>query len=263
VLGSVPTLDLALWAATTLVALILISLILVRRLDREFPFLTAYLGVNLLQTLMQVMVYQVYGFDSHVTYAAVWGSQAVVVLCRTLATCEFSYRVLGRYPGVWALATRILLVCGAIVLGLTLYFGKDGFQYGVMTLEIASEAFIATLVVGTFLFARYYQAQLHLDVILLGVGLGINSCLKILNDAVLSRYGGSYAGMWNEVGMVAFAGVLLLWIFAMQATVTAKVRKAALQPVDVYRSMAPQMNRRLAELNEELIHLMRLEQPKP
>jgi hypothetical protein len=262
VLSSLPTLDLTLWAATTLVALFLISLILVRRLDREFPFLTAYLGVNLLQTLAQVIVYQVYGFESDVTYVAVWGSQAVVILSRTLATCEFCHRVLARYVGIWALAVRILLICGALALGLTLYFGKDGFQYGVMTLEIASEAFIATLVVGIFLFARYYQAQLQLSAILLGLGLGLNSCLKILNDAVLSRYWGSYAGMWNEVGMVAFAGVLLLWIFAMRATAAAAVPEPELQPADVYRSWAPQMNRRLAELNQQLIHLLKLEQPK-
>ncbi|HXT24379.1 MAG TPA: hypothetical protein VN749_06065 [Candidatus Eisenbacteria bacterium] len=261
-LRSLPTLDLALWAATTLVALFLISLIFVRRLDREFPFLTAYIGVNLLQTLAQVIVYQVYGFDSEVTYAAVWGSQAVVILSRALATCEFCYRALGRYVGVWALATRIVLFCGAVVLGLAIYFGKDGFRYSVMTLEIASEAFIATLVVGTFLFAKYYQAPLLPSGVLLGLGLGINSCLKILNDAVLSRYWASYAAMWNEVGMVAFGGVLLLWIFAMRATVAAAVPEAELQPVDVYRFLAPQMNQRLAELNQQLIHLLKSERPK-
>ena len=261
-LSTLPTLDLALWAATTLVSLVLISLIFIRRLYREFPFLTAYLGVNLLQTLTQVILYEVYGFESDVTYAAVWGSQAIVVLSRTLATGEFCFRVLGRYAGIWALAMRILLVCGAIVLGLSLYFGKDGFRYGVMTLEITSEAFIATLVVGTFLFAKYYKALLHLNAVLLGLGLGINSCLKILNDAVLSRYGATYAGMWNEVGMVAFAGVLLLWIFAIRATEPVAVSEAELQPVEIYRSLAPQMNRRLAELNEQLVHLFKLEQSK-
>jgi hypothetical protein len=112
------------------------------------------------------------------------------------------------------------------------------------------------------LFARYYQAQLQRSAILLGLGLGLNSCLKILNDAVLSRYWASYAGMWNEVGMVAFAGVLLLWIYAMRATAAATVPEPELQPVHVYRSLAPQLNRRLSELNEQLTHLLKLEQPK-
>jgi hypothetical protein len=262
VLGSVPRLELYLWAITTLVALILFFLIFVRRLDREFPFLTVYLGVNLLHTVVGVFVYQFYGFDSDVTYASVWASQAVVIVARCLATGEFCYRVLGHYRGIWAMAIRILLSCGAVVLGLSLYFGQDRFQLGVMTLEMASEAFIATLVVGTFLFVRHYDAMLERSAMLLGLGLGLNSCLKILNDAVLSRYYSGYARVWNDVGMVTFSGVLVLWILAMRAAETVRVPQPELQPLEVYRSLAPQMNRRLAELNQRLILLWKLEQPK-
>ena len=103
-----------------MVTLVLLCLILARRLDLKFPFLTAYLGVNLLETLAQVVVYEIYGFDSNVTYAAVWGSQAVVILARALATFEFCYALLGRYLGVWALAKRILVFCSVIVLGAAL-----------------------------------------------------------------------------------------------------------------------------------------------
>jgi len=263
VLSSLPRIDLVLWATTTLVALILLALIISRRLDREFPFLTAYLGINLLQTVLQLVLYQLYGFQSELTYAAVWASQAVVVLARTLATAEFCYQVLGPYIGVWALAIRILLSCGALVLGFALYFGKDGFRYGVMKLEIASEVFVATLVVGTFLFARYYEAPLARSAVLVGLGFGLNSCLKIFNDAILARYFRGYMALWNEVGMTAFAGVLLLWVFAMRAAVVSQVPKPELHTVYVYRSLAPRMNQRLAELNELLVRLCRLEQPKP
>ena len=260
--SALPRLDLALWAATTVVTVILLCVILARRLDLKFPFLAAYLGVNLLQTAAQVVLYEIYGFDSNVTYAAVWGSQAVVILARALATGEFCYALLGRYLGVWTLAKRILLLCSAVVLGLSIYFGKDGFRYGVITLEIASEAFIATLVVGAFLFAKYYGAEMEHNLVLLGLGLGLNSCVKILNDAVLTRYLSSYDGLWNEVAMTAFMVVLALWIFAMRATSTVNVPKPELADADLYRTLAPQMNRRLLELNEQLIRLWKLEQPK-
>src|SRR5262249_37498641 len=148
--SALPTLDLVLWAATTLIGLCLLSLILFRNLDRIFPFLTVYLGVNLLQTATQIAVYELYGTRSRITYTTIWGTQAVVIVARALATGEFCHRVLGRYAGVWALAIRVLLICGATVLGLAVYFGQDGFRYAVMTLEIASEGFIATLVAGTF-----------------------------------------------------------------------------------------------------------------
>jgi len=261
-LSTLPTLDLVLWAATALVTVVLLSFIFVRRLDLKFPFLTAYLGLNLLQTLAQVAVYEIYGIESNVTYAAVWGSQAVVILARALATGEFCYALLGRYLGVWALAKRILLVCGAIVLGLSIYFGKDGFRYGVITLEIASEAFIATLVVGAFVFATHYDAEMERNLVLLGLGLGLNSCVKIINDAVLSRYFASYDGLWNKVAMTAFVVVLSLWITAMRATSAVTVPKPELAGSDLYRTLAPQMNRRLLELNEQLIRLWKLEQPK-
>ena len=61
-LNTLPALDLALWAATSLGGLFLFCLILTKHLDREFPFLTLYLGANLLQTAAQLFVYQVYGF---------------------------------------------------------------------------------------------------------------------------------------------------------------------------------------------------------
>jgi hypothetical protein len=243
--------------------LFLFGLILGKHLDHEFPFLTIYLGANLLQTAGQLFLYHFYGFESHVTYLAVWGSQAVIVTARALATCEFCFRVLGHYRGVWALAMRILLSSGALVLGLTLAFSRDGFRYAVMTLEMASEAFIATIVVGTVLFARHYDAEIGPSALLLGLGFGLNSCLKILNDALLSRYWRNYSGAWNEIAMVGFAAVLVLWVFAMRAAATEYVPRPELHPAEVYRVMAPQMNRKLAELNNELVRMLKPRRPEP
>ena len=261
--SSLPSLDLILWALTTLTTLTLFSFILLRRIQLQFPFFTAYLGVNLLQTLTEVVVYRSYRFDSDLAYAAVWGSQAAVILARSLATGEFCYRVLGRYPGVWALARRVLVLGSLLVFALALYFGRDGFRYGVLTLEIASEAFIATLVALTCVFAAYYRALLEKCAALLGLGLGFHSCLRILNDAVLARYLKSYASLWNEVGMVGFLGVLSLWILAMRAVAAAKdSARPQLGSPHLYRTLSPQMNRRLGELNDHLLRLRKLERPK-
>jgi hypothetical protein len=253
---------LILWAATTLTTLILFSFILLRRLNLQFPFFTAYLGVNLLQTLTEVVLYHFYPIESDLAYTAVWGSQAAVILARSLAAAEFCYRVLGGYTGVWALARRVLVLSGFLVLALALYFGRDGFRYYVMTLEIASEASIATLVALTCAFAAYYQAQLEKSAVLLGLGLGFHSCVKILNDAVLAHYFHSYAKLWNEVGMISFLCMLSLWILAMRA-VAAKVSAIPqLGSPQLYRTLSPQLNRRLGELNDHLVRLWKLEQPK-
>ena len=119
-----------------------------------------------------------------------------------------------------------------------------------------------TRVVGAFLFARYYQAEMRRNLVLLGLGLCLNSCFKILNDAVLTRYLSGYNRVWNEAAMTAFVLVLFLWILAMRATSTVPVPKAELASADLYQTLAPQMNRRLLELNEHLMRLWKLEQSK-
>lgn len=263
-LTSVPRPDLVLWGATTLGSLVLFSVILWRELYRTLPFFSSYLAVNLLQTILQVVVYQFYGLNSDFAYALIWGSQAVVVLARGLATIEFCYFVLGRFTGVWAMAIRVLLCCGAAVLATAAYFGRDGFQYAVTSLEIATEAFIATLVVGIFLFARYYQVQIQIGTRLLGLGLGFHSCVKVLNDALLSRYVKSYAAVWNEISMGVFLCAVLMWIMAARKVpVTEAPEPLALSPVHVYRTLAPQVNHRLWELNDHLMRLWKLDRPKP
>jgi len=132
-----------------------------------------------------------------------------------------------------------------------------------MTLEMASEAFIATIAVGTVLFARHYHAQMGQSELLLGLGFGLNSCLKILNDAFLSRYWRNYSGTWNEVAMVGFAAVLVLWVFAVRAATTEYVARPELEPAEIYRVMAPHMNRKLAELNDQLVRLLKAGRQKP
>jgi len=263
VLSSFSPVDLCLWAVTTLLTIVLLSLILIRGLERQFPLFSSYLAVNLLQTAFQVFVYQRYGTKAQIAYASVWASQAVVILVRAAATGEFCHQVLGKFIGIWALAIRLLLVCSGSVLALALYFGKDGMRYGVVTLDIGMETFVATMVAGTFVFARYYELKLERSAMLLGLGLGLKSCFQILNDLVLTKYFAVYQNRWNTSSMVAFAGVLLVWTWAMRTAAAAVPSPAPrLQPAELYRTLMPGINERLWQLNEQLIRLWKLEPPK-
>lgn len=260
-LASLPATDLLLWAATTSLSVALLAVILLRKQPRYFPFFTAYLIVNLLQTAFQIFVYNRYGMNSNPAYALVWGSQALVVVTRSLVAVEFCRGVLARYSGIWALAIRILLLCASIVFVAAVLFGKDGFRYAVMTLEIGCEAFIAVLVAGTFVFARYYAVRVEKILALLGLGLGLNSCLRIINDLVLSKYLTMYQYIWNHVGVATFGVVLVVWITAMK-TAAQPLPTPELLPAQIYRALIPGINQRLWQLNEHLINLWKLEQPK-
>jgi hypothetical protein len=261
VLASLPAFDLLLWTVTTSLNVALLAVILLRKQQRHFPFFTAYLALNLLQTACQFFIYNRYGMDSDIAYSVAWSSQLFIVLARALVVVEFCRGVLARYSGIWALAIRILLLCASAVFLATVLFGRDGFRYAVMTLEIGCEAFIAVLVVGTFVFARYYAVRIEQILMLLGLGLGMNSCLKIINDLVLSKYLTMYHYIWNYVGVFTFAVVLLIWIRAMR-TATQPVPLPELLPAQVYRALIPGINQRLWQLNEQLIRFWKLEQPK-
>ena len=236
---------------------------LIRGQERHFRFFSSYLAANLLQTALQVFVYQRYGVNAPFPYAVTWASQGVVVLVRAAATGEFCHQVLGKFIGIWALAIRLLLVCSGSVLALAVYFGKDGMRYGVVTLDIGMETFVATMVAGTFVFARYYELRLERSAMLLGLGLGLNSCFKILNDLVLTKYFAVYHDWWNTSSAVAFVGVLIMWTWAMRTAAAAVPSPAPrLQPTEIYHTLIPGINERLWELNEQLIHLWKLEPPK-
>jgi hypothetical protein len=259
-----PTFTLTAWGLATALTLFLLVRIFLLRMYRRYPFFTFYLGANLLQTAFLSYLYQSYGFSSTTHgYRSAWATQAFVVVARGFAAAEVCYRVLGKFKGVWALAMRILIACGAIVLISTLYFGIRSYQFTVITLEMSLEAFIATWIVGLLLIARYYVVPVEPAAGMVGLGLGLLSCCRLLNDLVLERHVQAYLGVWNYVSGAAFLGILLLWNWYLRGPAIQTVRDPQLNTLQVYQSLIPQVNRKLAEVNQHLRQFGRPESPKP
>ena len=258
-----PTFTLTAWGLATALTLFLLVRIFFHRMYRRYPFFTFYLGANLLQTAALSYLYQSYGFRSTHGYRCAWATQAFVVVARGFAAAEVSYRILGKFKGVWALAMRILIACGAIVLVSTLYFGTRSYQLAVITLEMSLEAFIATWIVGLLLFARYYAVPVEPAAGMVGLGLGLLSCCRLLNDLVFERHVQAYLGVWNYVSGATFLGILLLWNWYLRGPAIQTVRDPQLNTLQVYQSLIPQVNRKLAELNQQLSQFWRTESPKP
>jgi len=244
--------------------LFLLVRIFLHRMYRRYPFFTFYLGANLLQTAVLSFLYQPYGFsDTTHGCGSAWATQAFVVVARGFAAAEVSYRILGKFKGVWALAMKTLIACGAIVLISTLYFGTRSYPLAVITLEMSLEGFIATWIVGSLLFARYYEVPVEPAAGMVGLGLGLLSCCRLLNDLVFERHVQAYLDVWNYVSGVAFLCVLLLWNWYMRGPATQTAHDPQLNTVQVYQSLIPQVNRKLAELNQQLSRFWRTESPKP
>jgi len=261
--SELPTFTLIIWGlATALTVFLLVQILLVRAYEK-YQLFTAYLCANLLQTAAGVYLYQTYGFRTIYGYRVAWTTQAIVVIGRALAATEICYRILGKFKGVWALAVRILIACGGIVLISTLYFGTRSYQLSVITLEMSLEAFIATWIVGLLLFARYYAVPVEPAAGMMGLGLGLLSCCKLLNDLVFERHVQSYLGTWNYVSSAAFVGILVLWNWVLRKPATHTVQEPQLNKVQVYQSLIPQVNLKLLELNRQLSQIWSVEPPKP
>jgi hypothetical protein len=233
------------------------------RAHEKYRLFTAYLCTNLLQTAAGVYLYQTYGFRTIYGYRVAWTTQAIELIVRGFAATEICYRILGKFKGVWALAVRILIACGGMVLISTLYFGTRSHQLAVITLEMSLEAFIATWIVGMLLFARYYAVPVESAAGMIGLGLGLLSCCKLLNDLVFERHVQSYMGTWNYVSSAAFVGILLLWNWVLRKPATHTVQEPQLNKVQVYQSLIPQVNVKLLELNRQLSQIWSAEPPKP
>lgn len=262
-MSELPTFTIITWGLATALTLFLLVQILLLRAHEKYPLFTAYLCANLLQTAVGVYLYQTYGYKTIYGYRVAWTTQAIVVIGRGFAAAEICHRILGKFKGIWALAVRILIACGGIVLISTLYFGAKSYQLAVITLEMSLEAFIATWIVGLLLFARYYAVPIELAAGMMGLGLGLLSCCKLLNDLLFERRVQSYLGTWNYVSSAAFVGILLLWNWALRKPATHTVQEPQLNKVQVYQSLIPQVNLKLLKLNQQLSQMWSAEPPKP
>jgi len=261
--SQLPISALIIWGSATALTLFLLVQIFLLRAHEKYRLFTAYLCTNLLQTAVGVYLYRAYGFKTPYAYQVAWTTQVIVVMGRGFAAAEICYRILGKFKGVWGLAVRIFIACGVIALISTLYFGARSYQLAVITLDMSLEAFIATCIVGLLLFARYYAVPIEPAAGMIGLGLGLLSCGKLLNDLLFERHVQSYQGAWNFVSSGAFVGILLLWNWVLRKPATHAVQEPQLNRVEIYQSLIPQVNLKLLELNRQLSHLLQPEPPKP
>ena len=231
----------------------------VRKNYREYPAFSLYVLLNLVLGILVFLVYRRLGFFSNASWRIAWGMQALVLCVRGLAVMEACKRLLSHYRGVWALAWRVLLGCGSLVL---LYAGlaaRHGLGFVLPKAERAMELAIASVIVGVFVFLRYYDVEAKREDRSLALGFCLYSCFGVLNNTVLERFLDSYVSLWNFLGMLAFLASMLLWTWALRKPQTEGSPKETLLPSGVYQALAPQFNLRLRLLNEQLAQFWKTE----
>ncbi len=247
------------WAVNTVAGVALLLLLAVRKNYRVYPAFTFYIFVNVAVAISLFFVYRLWGFSSAVSWRIGWATQGVTVCARAWAVIEICRRFLSRYPGIWALAQRVLLADAGVVL---LYSGvavRHEWNLALPTVDRALELAIAAVIVILFLFARYYGLRPERTDSSLALGLCLYSCFRVLNDTISDRYLRDYATVWNLLGMLAFFASLVLWTWALRRSQRETAEEEDLLPLGVYQSFAPQINRRLQLLNDQANKIFRSE----
>jgi hypothetical protein len=246
----------------TATGVFLLVLLAARKNYRAYPVFTFYIFVNLALGILMFFIYRRWGYSSTASWLLAWGLQAVAVCARALAVAEVCRHFLSRYPGIWALAQRLLLACAGLVL---LYSGlavRHQWELALPTADRGLELSIAAVIVILFLFARYYDLQPEHTDRSLAIGFCLYSCFRVLNDTISDRYLYGYAQLWSLLGMLAFFASLLLWCWALRISRTETAEEENLLPLGVYQSFAPQINLRLRVLNDQLYKILKPEVPR-
>jgi EamA domain-containing membrane protein RarD len=157
------------------------------------------------------------------------------------------------------LAWRILLTSAGLVLLYSLVSSKQQWVSALPSAERGLDLAIASVIVGIFLFARYYAVSVDPAVRTLALGFFLFSCFGVLNNTILERWLYDYVEFWNILGMLAFLAALLLWTWALRLPQTVGGREEVLLPNAIYSNMSPAINLRLRLFNEQLSRFWKVE----
>ena len=259
VMVSMPHMLKLLWACSIVLQIGLLVLLVARKHYRNYPAISAYLLISLLQSPVVYAFYSWWGYESPLAYRAAWSSQIIVVASRALVVCGICYQILAQYRGIWGMTWRILVVTAAGVLTVGLVVGRHDFVRMVSTVDLGLECSIAVVLTVFFLFARYYHIQIAASHRFMGIAFCLYSCFRALNDAVLQTFLREYSLTWNVVDEVTFLATLVLLTRAAFGLQLSPDRKVVLLPGAVYASLIPQVNKRLSALNERLGQLLKSE----
>jgi hypothetical protein len=246
------------WALATMLKVLLFLYLIRKSFYRSHRAFFGYILATILQGILLAPAYRHWGFQSMQAWNLFWGSQAVVVGLRLLAIAEIARTILANYSGIWRRGNIFLFFIGISVLAYSMLSVNSSWQSAVLNADRGVELAIATILVSLLLFARYYRVPIpNLERYLI-IGFCLYSCVWVINDTILARWGSSFVNHWGFLDILAFFATLILWIRAVRAyTGTELLTAHAPVSPEVYAQLSLEVNARLQALNDRLNHLLR------
>jgi hypothetical protein len=251
-MADIATFEKVLWGLSAFLKWGLLGLLVFRKHYRTFPFFFAYVLLTALQSPVLLVSYRIWGFDWPISGNIAWGTQAVVIAARGLAVAEICRRMMEMYRGIWALASRLLLATGCLVLLYSWAVARPHWKAAVLNCDRGLELAIAGVLVMVFLFARHYEIEVDETARYLALGLFLYSCLSVVNNTVLEKRRWDYVVVWNLFRTLAYVASLTLWAWALRAPHSITATQPQMLPEGAYPALVPEINLRLKALNEQL-----------
>jgi hypothetical protein len=252
-----------LWAANFVVQLALCGILIGFRHFRKLPFFTAYVCLNVCQSLLAYPIYRHYGAYSREASLVGWWSEAITLLARIFATVEILHVVLIAYRGIWGLAWRLLAVTSVVVLiGVSVAsWGNVG--RALMRADRGYHLIFAAALISCLALIRYYFIRVENAYKVLLVGFCFYSCVMVLLHTVLYDFQqhSPNASLWQILTLFPYLVVLLFWGVALIRPLPADEKQRAL-PTSMYGRISPEINLQLQAINKQLMNFFEIEEPQ-
>jgi hypothetical protein len=256
-----------LWAATFVVQLALCGILIAFGHFRRLPFFTAYVCLNVCQSLLAYPIYRHYGAYSHEASLAGWWSEAITLLARIFATVEILHVVLIAYRGIWGLAWRLLAATSvAVLIGVGVASWGDA-GLALMRADRGYHLIFAAALISCLALIRYYFIRVESAYKVLLVGFCFYSCVKILLNTVLYDFlyqqHSPYASVWQTLALLPYLIIVLFWGAALVRPLPKTQKKQSVLPTSVYQRISPELNLQLQAINKQLMNFWKIEGPQP
>jgi hypothetical protein len=263
--------------------MILLSLVCVRGLQRRLPFFAAYASALATSTLVMLVVYLCFGFQSTRFYYADWITAGIDTLARSLAVAELCRYGLRAYRGIWALTWRALIVLAVfLVAHATVDAWGQPNRIAIYGLTIERDADIsAVAILAALLLIRNYYG-FSLDPLSRSIAAGIlflcaadivnNTMVRDLFSGFLFSWFSSGQAvlwpalrpqiervneLWNFIRFSSFMVSMGIWCFALRKPLPAPAKDPGLLPASVYEEFSPALNLHLRAFNDRLQELLK------
>lgn len=246
------------WAASFILELGVFSLAVRRRMFRDLPLFSIYLGLLLATEVVRWLAIDLTTLASHTSFDTYWTTEALLVCSRALAVYEICRVLLGPYRGIWRLCRPFLLTAGgALILDAALAAKESAPQLAsaILVAERGLElAALATLLFG-LAFCKYYGIRIERHLLWIGLGLGFYSAVQVANNTFMQHGLGWYFPFWENLRLVSFNIATVCWLVALLKPLPAVRPIRPLLTRREYDMLAPQVTARLRELNTRLLEM--------